>query len=174
MNHGRYCITSYLQLSRVGLVWPRPHRPALILLFAKKFFRACDTAFPGCARGMFTGRMPVPRRARMRWNGQIFWLLAFEDVESLWLRNESQSQAFPPLSTLNTQLSTAFTFFSPSPPKAFGDWPSGKLYPVTAAQLLPIRTGFLAPVHFFQARKELDRGVAACALSFKIYLSIRN
>src|SRR5438093_13723048 len=23
---------------RVGLVWPRPHRPALILLFAKKFF----------------------------------------------------------------------------------------------------------------------------------------
>ncbi len=26
----------------------------------------------------------------------------------------------------------------------------------------------------FQARKELDRGVAACALYFKIYLSIRN
>ncbi|PYI96002.1 MAG: hypothetical protein DMF00_15380, partial [Verrucomicrobia bacterium] len=25
---------------RVGLVWPRPHRPALILLFAKKFSRA--------------------------------------------------------------------------------------------------------------------------------------
>src|SRR5437764_15356565 len=24
---------------RVGLVWPWPHRPALILLFAKKFFR---------------------------------------------------------------------------------------------------------------------------------------
>src|SRR5438094_4499954 len=23
---------------RVGLVWPKPHRPALILLFAKKFF----------------------------------------------------------------------------------------------------------------------------------------
>ena len=47
----------------------------------------------------------------------------------------------------------------------------GKLYPVTAAQLLPIHTRFLAPIHFFQARKELDRGVAACALSFKIYLS---
>src|SRR5205807_9289511 len=42
---------------RVGLVWPRPHRPALILLFAKKFFRP---AFAG----------------RMRWTGQIFWLLA--------------------------------------------------------------------------------------------------
>src|SRR5439155_9320273 len=42
---------------RGGLVWPRPHRPALILLFAKKFFRL---AFAG----------------RMRWTGQIFWLLA--------------------------------------------------------------------------------------------------
>src|SRR5436309_7036837 len=35
---------------RVGLVWPRPHRPALILLFAKKFFRAVATAF--CRRAM--------------------------------------------------------------------------------------------------------------------------
>jgi len=32
----------------------------------------------------------------------------------------------------------------------------GKLYPVTAAQLLPILTGFLAPAHFFQASKELE------------------
>ena len=146
----------------------------LILLFAKKFFRACDTASLGCARGMFAGRDACATTARMRWNGQIFWLLGFEDVESLWLRDESQRNisAFSQLSRLNSQL--AFTFFPPSPPKAFGDWPSGKLYPVTAAQLLPIRTGFLAPVHFFQARKELDRGVAACALSFKIYLSIRN
>jgi hypothetical protein len=46
---------------RVGLVRPPStalHRPALILLFAKKFFRAPHT------------------RARMRWTGQIFWLLA--------------------------------------------------------------------------------------------------
>jgi len=27
------------------------------------------------------------------------------------------------------------------------------LYPVTAAQLLPIRTGFLAPIHFFKLAK---------------------
>src|SRR5260370_29110002 len=59
-------------------------------------------------------------------------------------------------------------------PDKFRGLAHGKSYPVTAAQLLPIRTGFLAPIHFFQARKELDRGVAACALSFKIYLSIRN
>jgi ADP-L-glycero-D-manno-heptose 6-epimerase len=29
----------------------------------------------------------------------------------------------------------------------------GKSYPVTAAQLLPIRTGFLAPIHFFKLAK---------------------
>jgi hypothetical protein len=45
------------------------------------------------------------------------------------------------------------TFFPPSPPRLFGDWPSGKLYPVTAAQLLPILTGFLAPIHFFKLAK---------------------
>src|SRR6266446_7377343 len=95
---------------RVGLVWPRPHRPALILLFAKKFFRAPHT------------------RARMSWTGQIFWLLAYDAC-------------------------AARTFFPPSPPKPFRDWPIGKLYPVTAAQLLPIRTGFLAPIHFFKLAK---------------------
>jgi hypothetical protein len=52
--------------------------------------------------------------------------------------------------TRRTHLLPAFT------PENFGDWPIGKSYPVTAAQLLPILTGFLAPIHFFQARKELD------------------
>jgi hypothetical protein len=46
-----------------------------------------------------------------------------------------------------------FTFFPPSPPKGFGDWPNGKLYPVTAAQLHPILTGFLAPIHFSKLAK---------------------
>jgi hypothetical protein len=69
----------------------------------------------------------------MRWTGQIFWLLAFE-AES-------------------RDLSTAFAFFPPSPPKVFGDWPNGKLYPVTAAQLLPSFTGFLAPIHFSKLAK---------------------
>jgi len=60
---------------RVGLVRPpltASHRPALILLFAKKFFRS---AFAG----------------RMRWTGQIFWLLAYVPA------------------------STGITFFPPSP-----------------------------------------------------------
>jgi hypothetical protein len=50
-------------------------------------------------------------------------------------------------------LAPGFAFFPPSPPKFFGDWPIGKLYPVTAAQLLPIRTGFLAPIHFSKLAK---------------------
>jgi hypothetical protein len=53
------------------------------------------------------------------------------------------------------------TFFPPSPPAGAqascpllpNDWPSGKLYPVTAAQLLPILTGFLAPIHFSKLAK---------------------
>jgi len=80
--------------------------------------------------GGFCSGVCVKRRAantaapttRMRWTGQIFWLLAL-------------------------------SLFPPSPPKFFGDWPSGKSYPVTAAQLLPIFTGFLAPIHFSKLAK---------------------
>src|SRR5262249_21356372 len=60
------------------------------------------------------------------------------------------------------------TFLPPSPPKPFADWPNGKSYPVTAAQLLPILTGFLAPIHFSKLAKNWKRGVAACAFSVKI------
>ena len=49
--------------------------------------------------------------------------------------------------TCRTHLLPAFT------PENSGDWPNGKSYPVTAAQLLPIRTGFLAPIHFFKLAK---------------------
>ena len=67
----------------------------------------------------------------MRWTGQIFWLLAY-------------GIAF-----------ATRTFFPPSPlPNAFGKrLAHGKLYPVTAAQLLPIHTGFLAPTHFSKLAK---------------------
>jgi hypothetical protein len=33
----------------------------------------------------------------------------------------------------------------------------GKSYPVTAAQLLPVSTGFLAPIHFFKLAKNWDQ-----------------
>src|SRR5205807_558770 len=61
----------------------------------------------------------------MSWTGQMFWLLAYGSALA------------------------EHTFFPPSPPpdyfrRTIGH---GKSYPVTAAQLLPIRTGFLAPIH---------------------------
>jgi len=33
----------------------------------------------------------------------------------------------------------------------------GKSYPVTAAQLLPVCTGFLAPIHFFKLAKNWNQ-----------------
>jgi hypothetical protein len=128
---------------RVGLVWPRPHRPALILLFAKKFFRvvAVVAAFVSNA-----GRLTQPP-------------LHTNEVD----RTNILAPGFWS-GTCRTHLLPAFT------PENSRDWPIGKSYPVTAAQLLPIRTRFLAPIHFFQARKELDPEVAACAWRFKIYL----
>jgi len=65
----------------------------------------------------------------MRWTGQIFWLLAYDACAASYLL-------------------PAFT-----PEMGFGDWPNGKSYPVTAAQLLPILTGFLAPIHFYKLAK---------------------
>jgi ADP-L-glycero-D-manno-heptose 6-epimerase len=44
------------------------------------------------------------------------------------------------------------------------------LYPVTAAQLLPIHTGFLAPIHRSNSQRTALE-VAACASRLKIYLS---
>jgi hypothetical protein len=68
----------------------------------------------------------------MRWTGQIFWLLAYDACAASYLL-------------------PAFT-----PEMGFGDWPNGKSYPVTAAQLLPILTGFLAPIHFSKLAKNWD------------------
>jgi hypothetical protein len=64
----------------------------------------------------------------MRWTGQIFWLLAYNACAA-------------------PHLLPAFT------PETFRGLAHGKSYPVTAAQLLPIRTGFLAPAHFFKLAK---------------------
>jgi hypothetical protein len=91
----------------------------------------CEEVFSVVAGTVDPGAAITDRGdSRMRWTGQIFWLLAFG----------------PALA--------GRAFFPPSPPKKnFGDWPSGKLYPVTAAQLLPVLTGFLAPIHFSKLAK---------------------
>ncbi len=48
----------------------------------------------------------------------------------------------------------------------------GKSYPVTAAQLLPICTGFLAPIHFFKLAKNwIENYSIAFASSRQIWLA---
>jgi hypothetical protein len=86
----------------------------------------------------------------------MFWLLAFGTVDSLKLIVDRGGRPASPdyqLSTINYRLIPSF--FPPSPlPHAFGKRLAlGKLYPVTAAQLLPIYTGFLAPIHRFKLAK---------------------
>src|SRR5947209_10192234 len=81
----------------------------------------------------------------MRWTGQIFWLLAYDAC-------------------------AARTFFPPSPPKIFGDWPWEVVSSYSSATA-PDSHGISRADPLFQADKELDRQVAACAWLFKIYLS---
>jgi hypothetical protein len=68
----------------------------------------------------------------MRWTGQIFWLLAYDACAA-------------------PHLVPAFT-----PGIVSGIGPIGKSYPVTAAQLLPVLTGFLAPIHFSKLAKNWE------------------
>src|SRR6266851_1939271 len=102
---GQFRITSFLHLLRGGLV-ACAFRPRLSFFFLRRSF------FEPSAHA----------EARMRWNGQIFWLLAYGP-------NVSDT----PSSRLHRVLCTRLAH--------------GKSYPVTAAQLLPIHTGFLAPIH---------------------------
>jgi len=107
---------------RVGLVWPRPHRPALILLFAKKFFRVVGSFDPD------RGHRPRLQQ-RMRWTGQIFWLLAYDAC-------------------------AARTFFPPSPPKLSGIGPMGSRIQLQQRNCSRFSRDSCADP-LFQARKEL-------------------
>src|SRR5437867_8807720 len=70
--------TRFPPTPRVGLVCQRLLRPALILLFCEEVFSWAPCRKIGLER--FRGR--YRKRSRMRWIGQIFWLLAFGAVES--------------------------------------------------------------------------------------------
>jgi hypothetical protein len=61
--------------------------------------------------------------------------------------------------------------FTPESVRGLAHWEVVSSYSSATA---PDSHGISCADPLFQARKELDRGVAACALSFKIYLSIRN
>jgi hypothetical protein len=91
----------------------------------------------------------------MRWTGQIFWLLAFEDVDSLSLIADSEQAERLWLSTLNHQLPTNFTFFPPSPPKWFPGLAQWEVVSSYSSATAPDSHGISCTDSLFQARKEL-------------------
>jgi hypothetical protein len=130
-DDGRFCITSYLQFIE------RQTR-----LAAAGFVHSSHSSF---SRRSFFG--PSAHAAtRMRWNGQIFWLLAFA-------RFEKHASSFPP-----------------SPPKisGIGSWEVVSSYSSATA---PESHGNSSHRSTDQTHKELPPEVAACACPLKIYLS---
>ena len=143
---------------------PRESRPQLsFFFFAKKFSETPPAEGP---RSTIAAAGP----SRMRWNGQIFWLLASEEVESLWLRVESRLFANRRLSTPNHQLSTRSSFLPPSPPNTFGDWP-WEIVSSYSSATAPESHGNSSHRSTTATNKELPPEVAACACPLKIYLS---
>ena len=86
-------------------------------------------------------------RWRMRWSGRIFWLLAYHPAPA------------------------GRTFFPPSPPNAFGDWPWEVVSSYSSATA-PGLHGISRADPLFQARKELLSGLAACGRGLKIYFEL--
>src|SRR5213595_2846210 len=113
---------------RVGLVRPPPAAAG-----SSSHSSFCEEVFSAVVGIVNPGRRDRhDGHSRMRWTGQIFWLLAYDACAA-------------------PHLLPAFTF-----EMLFDDRPYGKSYPVTAAQLLPSLTGFLATIHFFKLAKNRD------------------
>jgi hypothetical protein len=62
------------------------------------------------------------------------------------------------------------TFFPPSPPTTFRDWPNWEVVSSYSSATAPDSHGISCADPLFQARKELDREVPACAQPCKNYL----
>src|SRR5947207_3880129 len=125
-HNGRIRITSFLQLESRTCLSPKlrkAHRPALILLFAKKFFR-------GPSRTGTYQRFGFAAQPRTQFLKIGSSTTLANEVE----RSNILAPGVKPSSRLHR-----------SPWRSIG---LGKSYPVTAAQLLPVSTGFLAPIHF--------------------------
>src|SRR5581483_5113307 len=102
-------------------------------------------------------------------------LRAVRRCTATWLQNEVDRTNI--LAPGFVPAAAGITFFPPSPSfcgpprNAFGaqpqnrrrhachynDWPCGKSYPGTAAQLLPTLTGFRAPIHFSSSQRTVSR-----------------
>jgi hypothetical protein len=90
----------------------------------------------------------------MRWTGQIFWLLAFEDVEKFIVERLRETEKHLASQVLNPSTPQLILHLLPAFTARLTErLAHGKLYPVTAAQLLPIRTGFLAPIHSLSSQR---------------------
>jgi hypothetical protein len=137
---GRLCITSYLQLRELDLFAP-PWSGASPSSHSS--FR--EEVFSVCSHGPAVAGSP-------------------------YLRPDRAGRLQPNEVERTNILAPGFAFFPPSPPEVFRGLAHGKLYPVTAAQLLPIYTGFLAPIHFFQARKELKPRTSGLRFDRQDYL----
>src|SRR6266403_1331172 len=81
----------------------------------------------------------------MRWSGRIFWLLAYHPAPA------------------------GRTFFPPSPPNVFGDWPWEVVSSYSSATA-PDLHGISRADPLFQARKELDRELLHCLCELKTNL----
>src|SRR5260370_6921754 len=84
----------------------------------------------------------------MRWSGRIFWLLSSHPAPA------------------------GRPFFPPSPPNAFGDWPWEVVSSYSSATA-PGLHGISRADPLFQARKELNRQLAACPCRLKTNLMSR-
>src|SRR5882724_6944843 len=84
----------------------------------------------------------------MRWSGRIFWLLAYHPAPA------------------------GRTFFPPSPPNVFGDWPWEVVSSYSSATA-PDLHGISRADPLFQARKELDRELLHCLCELKTNLVSR-
>src|SRR6516225_5933323 len=84
----RFCITSYLQLRELDLLGPNRfggHRPPLQRAasssshspFCEEVFSRCSFC-SGVRRGERRAADTAAPTTRMRWIGQIFWLLAYD------------------------------------------------------------------------------------------------
>src|SRR5256885_5343950 len=80
----------------------------------------------------------------MRWSGRIFWLLAYHPAPA------------------------GRTFFPPSPPNVFGDWPWEVVSSYSSATA-PDLHGISRADPLFQARKELDPELLPCSCALKTY-----
>src|SRR5260370_37494922 len=84
----------------------------------------------------------------MRWRSRIFWLMAYHPAPA------------------------GRTFVPPSPPNAFGDWPWEVVSSYSSATA-PGLHGISRADPLFQARKELNRQLAACPCRLKTNLMKR-